>query len=168
MKLQYFSTDVVWCVIHVSCLQSSSATISAPPTANFKAGSSTAPVKPTFPSAAAALSNNSPVHSGATITGAPQIKKPESSSGLTSKLIHPEEDISLVSSCMIFILFSVDLRAWSGTIMQYTCTVSILHDSNCNLQNFLIYLWVKFSKSIKEKGNCVFWSEIFWARYLQN
>lgn len=75
--------------------QSSSATISAPPTANFKAGSSTAPVKPTFPSAAAALSNNSPVHSSATITGAPQIKKPESSSGLTSKLIHPEEDISL-------------------------------------------------------------------------
>ena len=78
--------------------QSSSATISAPPTANFKSAPTSAPVKPTFPAAAAALSSNSPVHSGATITGAPQIKKPESSSGLTSKLIHPEEDISLVST----------------------------------------------------------------------
>ncbi|KAL8597438.1 hypothetical protein ACOMHN_050936 [Nucella lapillus] len=46
------------------------------------------PVKPTFPAAAS-------VSASATITGAPTIKKPEASSGLTSKLIHPDEDISL-------------------------------------------------------------------------
>jgi hypothetical protein len=51
--------------------------------------------KPTFPSAAAVSASPPP---SATITGAPQIKKPESSSGLTSKLMHPDEDISLVSS----------------------------------------------------------------------
>ncbi|KAJ8318542.1 LOW QUALITY PROTEIN: hypothetical protein KUTeg_003633 [Tegillarca granosa] len=54
-------------------------------------------VKPTFPSAAAVSSSASPssISASATITGAPQIKKPESSSGLTSKLMHPDEDISL-------------------------------------------------------------------------
>jgi hypothetical protein len=47
-------------------------------------------IRPTFPAAAT-------VSASATITGAPTIKKPEASSGLTSKLIHPDEDISLVS-----------------------------------------------------------------------
>ena len=71
------------------------------------------PVRPTFPAysppstsfpsqssqpgamATAASSGASP--SNATITGAPTIKKPESSSGMSIKLVHPDEDISLVS-----------------------------------------------------------------------
>ncbi|KAH9495322.1 hypothetical protein Btru_018874 [Bulinus truncatus] len=48
--------------------------------------------RPTFPAAATVVSGSS---SSATITGAPTIKKPESTSGLTSKLVHPDEDISL-------------------------------------------------------------------------
>ena len=70
-------------------LQSSS---SAPSTSTV-----TGPSKPTFPSAAAITSTATSESSSATITGAPVIKKPESSSGLTSKLMHPDEDISLVS-----------------------------------------------------------------------
>lgn len=50
------------------------------------------PVKPTFPSAAAVSTSISP---SATISGAPIIRKPESASGLASKLMHPDEDISL-------------------------------------------------------------------------
>ena len=50
--------------------------------------------KPTFPSAAS-ITDSPNAH--ATITGAPQLKKPESASGLSSKLMHPDEDISLVS-----------------------------------------------------------------------
>ena len=76
--------------------------------------SSMGPVKPTFPAAAS-------VSASATITGAPTIKKPEASSGLTSKLIHPDEDISLVStlwvprsqgspSFVLLQLFCADLR----------------------------------------------------------
>ncbi len=34
--------------------------------------------------------------SPATISALPTIKKPESSSGMTIKLVHPDEDISLV------------------------------------------------------------------------
>ncbi|KAL3878061.1 hypothetical protein ACJMK2_035706 [Sinanodonta woodiana] len=56
-------------------------------------------MKPTFPAAAAittaSSSTASSISANATITGAPVIKKPESSSGLTSKLMHPDEDISL-------------------------------------------------------------------------
>ncbi|XP_014776462.1 BUB3-interacting and GLEBS motif-containing protein ZNF207 [Octopus bimaculoides] len=51
-----------------------------------------AQIKPTFPSAAAVTTSISP---SATISGAPIIRKPESASGLTSKLMHPDEDISL-------------------------------------------------------------------------
>ncbi|XP_005097359.1 BUB3-interacting and GLEBS motif-containing protein ZNF207 [Aplysia californica] len=53
--------------------------------------------RPTFPAAASVVSSNSGAGGGgsATITGAPTIKKPESTSGLTSKLVHPDEDISL-------------------------------------------------------------------------
>ena len=59
----------------------------------FKSATATSSAsKPTFPSAAAVSASPPP---SATITGAPQIKKPESSSGLTSKLMHPDEDISL-------------------------------------------------------------------------
>lgn len=53
---------------------------------------------PTFPAAASVMSNTSMAggsSTSATITGAATIKKPESTSGLTSKLIHPDEDISL-------------------------------------------------------------------------
>lgn len=60
--------------------------------------------RPTFPAAAsvapgsvAGASSNS-----ATITGAPTIKKPESTSGLTSKLVHPDEDVSLVSFYFLY------------------------------------------------------------------
>ncbi|XP_052266395.1 BUB3-interacting and GLEBS motif-containing protein ZNF207-like isoform X1 [Dreissena polymorpha] len=53
------------------------------------------PSKPTFPSAAAVSSTENSTAGGATITGAPQIKKPESSTGLSSRLMHPDEDISL-------------------------------------------------------------------------
>ncbi|ESO87130.1 hypothetical protein LOTGIDRAFT_154623, partial [Lottia gigantea] len=63
-----------------------SAVQSQPP--NLMGNSSIGMSKPTFPAAAS-------VSSSATITGAPMIKKPESSSGLTSKLMHPDEDISL-------------------------------------------------------------------------
>nr|KAI8766689.1 BUB3-interacting and GLEBS motif-containing protein ZNF207-like isoform X1 [Biomphalaria glabrata] len=54
--------------------------------------SSMGTVRPTFPAAATVVSGSS---NSATITGAPTIKKPESTSGLTSKLVHPDEDISL-------------------------------------------------------------------------
>lgn len=69
-----------------SAVASSSAAMSS-------ASSSPGQAKPTFPAAAAVTSTS--VSSSATITGAPVIKKPESSSGLTSKLMHPDEDISL-------------------------------------------------------------------------
>merc|ERR1719394_300831 len=54
---------------------------------------STGPVRPTFP----AYSSQAGMPGGpsSTISAAPTIKKPESSSGLTIKLIHPDEDISL-------------------------------------------------------------------------
>ncbi|XP_060579965.1 BUB3-interacting and GLEBS motif-containing protein ZNF207-like isoform X1 [Ruditapes philippinarum] len=68
----------------------SAAASSSPSSSATTAG----PPKPTFPSAATITSSPSTSNS-ATITGAPQIKKPESSSGLTSKLMHPDEDISL-------------------------------------------------------------------------
>ncbi|XP_059160378.1 BUB3-interacting and GLEBS motif-containing protein ZNF207-like [Physella acuta] len=55
-------------------------------------GSSMGTGRPTFPAAASVVSSS---NSSATITGAPTIKKPESTSGLTSKLVHPDEDISL-------------------------------------------------------------------------
>lgn len=81
--------------------------------------------KPTFPSAAAVSSSASPssISASATITGAPQIKKPESSSGLTSKLMHPDEDISLVR---IYILFIVKngtrsrVNSWKGKLLKWT------------------------------------------------
>ncbi|BFZ03695.1 hypothetical protein BsWGS_06734 [Bradybaena similaris] len=53
------------------------------------------PPRPMFPAAAAVVAPNAGGGNTATITGAPTIKKPESSSGLTSKLVHPDEDISL-------------------------------------------------------------------------
>jgi len=49
------------------------------------------PVRPTFP----AYSSQAGMSGSSTISAAPTIKKPESSSGLTIKLIHPDEDISL-------------------------------------------------------------------------
>ncbi|XP_041363128.1 BUB3-interacting and GLEBS motif-containing protein ZNF207-like [Gigantopelta aegis] len=61
---------------------------------DFKPVMSVSQVKPTFPAAAAVSTANNNM-SNATITGAPMIKKPESSSGLTSRLMHPDEDISL-------------------------------------------------------------------------
>ena len=53
--------------------------------------------KPTFPaySSSPSVSVGSSISASATISAAPTIKKPESSSGLTIKLIHPDEDISL-------------------------------------------------------------------------
>lgn len=69
-----------------------SSTVSTSSIQSYKSSAVSIQAKPTFPAAAAA-SITSP--SRATITGAPQIKKPESSSGLTSKLMHPDEDISL-------------------------------------------------------------------------
>ena len=74
--------------------QSSPSLASSSPSSSASTAGS---VKPTFPSAAAITSSASASPSSATITGAPVIKKPESSSGLTSKLMHPDEDISLVS-----------------------------------------------------------------------
>ena len=65
--------------------------------------SSVSQMKPTFPAAAAVTTVVSNV-SNATITGAPMIKKPESSSGLTSRLMHPDEDISLVSQLLVSII----------------------------------------------------------------
>lgn len=76
----------------VSLSHSSNPVTSSGPLFKSAPATSSAPPKPTFPSAAA-VSASPP--SSATITGAPQIKKPESSSGLTSKLMHPDEDISL-------------------------------------------------------------------------
>ena len=76
----------MYIIIFVSILQSSAA---AP-----------RPAKPTFPayssSAATAPSSSS------TISAPPTIKKPESSSGMSVKLIHPDEDISLVSVLNLF------------------------------------------------------------------
>lgn len=55
-----------------------------------------APPKPTFP---AYSSPNTSIHSGgpqrSIISAPPTIKKPESSSGMSVKLVHPDEDISL-------------------------------------------------------------------------
>ena len=66
------------------------------------------PMKPTFPaySSPAASSSTPPMTPSAThtISAAPTIKKPESSSGLTIKLVHPDEDISLVCVCCSFSL----------------------------------------------------------------
>ncbi|RUS74400.1 hypothetical protein EGW08_017835 [Elysia chlorotica] len=69
-----------------------------PAAAQSAASSTMSSSGPTFPAAASVMSNTATVGSGsssATITGAATIKKPESTSGLTSKLIHPDEDISL-------------------------------------------------------------------------
>ena len=49
------------------------------------------PPKPTFPAYSSSASNSS-----STISAPPTIKKPESSSGMSVKLVHPDEDISLV------------------------------------------------------------------------
>lgn len=62
------------------------------------AGSLGPAVKPTFPAySTSATISAAPttISASATISAAPTIKKPESSSGLTIKLIHPDEDISL-------------------------------------------------------------------------
>ena len=61
------------------------------------------PMKPTFPAySSTASSSTPPMTPSATISAAPTIKKPESSSGLTIKLVHPHEDISLV--CLFVVL----------------------------------------------------------------
>ena len=66
-------------------------------------GTSAGPVKPTFPaystgsSSPASISAPPSLSNAATISAAPTIKKPESSSGLSIRLMHPDEDISLVS-----------------------------------------------------------------------
>lgn len=61
-------------------------------------------LKPTFPAYSAAPSSAtiSAPATNATISAAPTVKKPESSSGMSIKIMHPDEDISLVSTFFHF------------------------------------------------------------------
>ena len=92
------------------------------------------PIKPTFPAAAS-------VSASATITGAPTIKKPEASSGLTSKLIHPDEDISLVSTVWVpgspgSLCTATPILSWSE--VSFPCSKTFGH----GVDDFFFLPWV--------------------------
>lgn len=81
------------------------------------------PPKPTFPAYSGAAtvgrdSGGSPSMGGGGGHSAAIIKKPESSSGMTVKLIHPDEDISLVSAKFRFNR-AVSLYIFDKTIFKF-------------------------------------------------
>jgi len=84
-------------------------------------GTSTGQVKPTFPaystgsSSPASISAPPSLSNAATISAAPTIKKPESSSGLSIKLMHPDEDISLEERRAQMPKYKAMLNGSSGT-----------------------------------------------------
>ena len=88
------------------CPQSQVKTTSAPVGPDFKptgpgappqSSGASMPPRPTFPaySQPPSTTSSAPTKPSTSIAGAPTIKKPESSSGMSIKLVHPDEDISL-------------------------------------------------------------------------
>ena len=71
-------------------------------------------MKPTFPAYSASGLTSATISapaSVATISAAPTVKKPESSSGMSIKLMHPDEDISLVSIPSCFDITSIGKKS---------------------------------------------------------
>ena len=75
-----------------------------PTNAAMSMGGGMGPMRPTFPAYSAGAppgGGAGQISAKAVISAAPTtIKKPESSSGLTIKLVHPDEDISLVTPAL--------------------------------------------------------------------